>query len=105
MLGSENVRDDDVVEKAGDGPPHVSIALALALARVGFHTECRFGGYSDTCACRARVVVCRGFRCKIRRGSPKTKTKKMRIILGKMKRASPMLTLGVPMEPPDHRLT
>ena len=31
MLRSENVRDDDVVEKAGDGLARVSIAAALTL--------------------------------------------------------------------------
>ena len=61
ILRSENVRDDDVVEKAGDGIARVSIASALSLTRAGFHTGCRVGGHRDTCGCRVRVVVRRGF--------------------------------------------
>jgi hypothetical protein len=38
MFRSENVRDNDVVEEAGDGLTRVSIA---ALARASFHTERR----------------------------------------------------------------
>ena len=48
MFRSENVRDDDVVEKAGDGIARVSIAFALSLTRASFHTECGVGGHGDT---------------------------------------------------------
>ena len=62
-LRSENVRDDDVVEKAGDGIARVrrgSIAArALSLTRASFHTERRVGRHRG--GCRVRVVVSRGF--------------------------------------------
>ena len=53
MLRSENVRDDDVVEKAGDGLARVSLTLARSFAQAGFHTERRVGRHGDTCGCRA----------------------------------------------------
>ena len=57
VLRSENVRDDDVVESAGDSFARVSIAaLALSLARASFHTERRGGRHRR--GWRVRMVVC-----------------------------------------------
>ena len=64
MFRSENVSDDDVVEKARDSLADVSIVPPFSLSRSSFHTECRVGGHRDTCGCRVRVVV--------RRGNPKS---------------------------------
>ncbi len=55
MLRSENVSDDDVVEKAGDAIVRNSIALALSLTRASFQTERRVGRHRG--GCRVRVVV------------------------------------------------
>ena len=56
ILRSENVRDDDVVEKAGDGLARVSIAaLTLLLSHTSFHTERRVGRQRGGCCVR---VVC-----------------------------------------------
>jgi hypothetical protein len=56
MLSSENVSDDDVVEKAGDGLARVRrdsiAALALSLVRAIFHTKRRVGRH------RGPGVVC-----------------------------------------------
>ena len=61
IIRSENVSDDDVVEKAGDGLARVSIAaFALSLARASFHTERRGGRHRG--GWRVSVVVRRGFR-------------------------------------------
>ena len=64
MLISENVSDDDVVEKAGDGLARVSrvgrvsiAALPLFLSRASFLTGHRVGRVDGLCACRVRVVV------------------------------------------------
>ena len=66
MLRSENVRDDDVVEKAGDGLARISrvsiAALARPLARASLHTERRVGRHRG--GWRVRVVVREGVRAK-----------------------------------------
>ena len=54
------MRDDDVVEKAGDGLARVSIALALSLERAIYHTAHSLEKHRDTCGCRVRDVVRRG---------------------------------------------
>ena len=41
ILRSQNVRDDDVVGKAGDGLAELCIALTFPLLPASFHTECR----------------------------------------------------------------
>ena len=98
ILRSENVRDDDVVEKAGDGIARGSIAFALSLTRAGFHTECRAGEHSDTCGCRVRVVVRRGFlEVKNRRG----KGFCARLFIGRARNASSQIWVardGAPVE-------
>jgi hypothetical protein len=74
MLRSENVRDDDVVEKAGDGLTRVGrvsrvsiAALALFLSRASFLTGHRVGEWTVwvrvVCATLCAVVR-RGFRGK-----------------------------------------
>jgi hypothetical protein len=73
LLRSENVRDDEVVGKAGDGLAGDSIALALfaialfalLLPRASFLTGHCVGRGDGLCACGVRVVACvvrRGFR-------------------------------------------
>ena len=59
MVRSENVRDYDVVEKAGDGLARVDIAAALFLflSRASFFTGHRVGRQTWMVPC-ARVVVC-----------------------------------------------
>jgi len=64
MLISENVSDDEVVEKAGDGLARVSrvgrvsiAALPLFLSRASFLNGHRVGRVDGLCACRVRVVV------------------------------------------------
>ena len=55
MLRSENVSDDEVVGKAGEGLARVSIAFALCRERASFCTERRVGRHHG--GCRVRVVV------------------------------------------------
>ena len=69
---SEDVRDDVVVEKTGDGLARVGIAaaLALCLSRASFLTGNRFGRVEGVvCASCARgcasLFVRRGFREKV----------------------------------------
>jgi hypothetical protein len=65
ILGSQNVSDDDVVEKAGDDLARVRIAaLTLLLSRASFLTGHRVETqtWMVSCARRVRVVVRRGFR-------------------------------------------
>jgi hypothetical protein len=60
ILSSENVLDDEVVGKAGDGLARDSIAARMRLrTHTSFHTESRVGRQSG--GCRVRVVVSRGF--------------------------------------------